>query len=430
MHILTWNINGLRAVLTKAEKSLDDFLDACEADIICFQETKLTRSEMTEPLACPARYDAFYAFSRTKKGYSGVATFVRTASMKTLAAETDLCAFQEGRLVVTVHPQCVLLNVYCPAKACDMERKMQFHDFLTPEIARWRGLHPDKPIIIAGDLNVIHREIDVCIDFLPNEATEWLDELLADEKQPLRDAFRHFHPTEENAYTCWHTLTGARETNYGVRLDYFLVDPALPALDCWLWPSKQGSDHCPVVLRLQSSDRDERGTPTTVPACAKFFPEFAGTQQTIHMFLQRRGQAPPSPPSAPPLSRLAKPPRRQQSIASFFGKQTNSVKTMPQAIPTPTTTAPMTTVESIHQVPEFQSVAASWKTLLTAPTAPLCAGHQLPCLLRTVLKQNENFGRKFYLCPKPEGAAGDPKASCNHFEWVASKKRKVDSPYL
>ncbi|KAH9104768.1 hypothetical protein LEN26_008033 [Aphanomyces euteiches] len=275
MHILTWNINGLRAVLAKAGQTLDEFLAKCDADIICFQETKLTRSEMTEALACPKEFDAFYSFSRTKKGYSGVATFVRTSTRHTLAAETNLCPFQEGRLVVTVHGEFVVINVYCPATAGDVERKMNFHTFFTSEITRQRQSHPNKPFIIVGDLNVIHKPIDDCADYIECDATEWLDALLKD--TPLVDAFRHFHPAQEKSFTCWRALTGARETNYGVRIDYILVDqPFLRNVgdDCWLWTSKVGSDHCPVILRLK--DLEASGEPTTktslIPPTPKITP--------------------------------------------------------------------------------------------------------------------------------------------------------------
>ncbi|RHY72610.1 hypothetical protein DYB34_003786 [Aphanomyces astaci] len=454
MHILTWNINGLRAILTKANQSVDEFLAACDADIICLQETKLTRSEMTEALACPTLFDAFFSFSRFKKGYSGVVTFVRSSAVQTLDADTTSCVFQEGRVVLTVHPQCLVVNAYCPTTAGNMERKMQFLDSLLLQLDRWRTSHPDKPLIFVGDFNVIHQSIDHSADHIPTEATTWLDALVAkagdDSKQQyqLVDAFRHFHPDDHTAYTCWSQLTGGRETNYGVRLDYILLDKRLLslAIDCWLWADKVGSDHCPVVLDIDTSN--STGAPTTAPACAKFFPEFAGTQQSLRGFLSRQPSShidvssPQPPPARPP------PALRQPSIASFFctpkhpptrkvdrpndlAAQDDSIM-LPLSSPGTLNASNSNAVlgrESITHLDEYQSVAASWKSLLPgkAPPPPLCSGHKLPCVLRTVLKHNDNWGRKFYLCCRPEGATGDPTGRCDFFQWVVppSKKRKA-----
>ncbi|RHY27246.1 hypothetical protein DYB32_007770 [Aphanomyces invadans] len=451
MRILTWNINGLRAVLTKANQSLDEFIAACDADIVCFQETKLTRSEMTEAFACPTSFDAFYAFSRVKKGYAGVVTFVRASAVHTMDADTTACVFQEGRIVLTVHPEWMIVNAYCPTTAGNMERKMQFLGSLSTQLDTWRQDYPDKPLIFVGDFNVIHQPIDHSQEHIPNEATVWLDSVLGTDnpsnQHELVDVFRHFHPNDERAYTCWSQLTGGRETNYGVRLDYILLDKRLvdAAVDCWLWVDKVGSDHCPVVLDIDTLA--SAGAPTTASACAKFYPEFAGIQQSLHGFLSHlpppiHTPDVPTPPPTKPSS------LRQQSIAAYFGT--------PKVTPTPPATYPSDSTmrhslacsvysmspasmstndpiggacgsESITHLDEFQTVAASWKTLLPgkAPPPPLCSGHNLPCLLRTVLKQNENWGRKFYLCCKPEGAPGDPNGRCDFFQWVPSKKRKA-----
>ncbi|EQC32497.1 hypothetical protein SDRG_09823 [Saprolegnia diclina VS20] len=238
MKLLCWNINGLRANLGKTPgQSFAGFLDACDADVLCFQETKLTRAEMTSELACPPGYDAFYSFAKHKKGYSGVATLVRHGRLATVGAETSACPFHEGRIVLTEHTTFVLINVYCPAHGGHLERKLAFHEFLLGYVAATKAAHVGKPLILVGDLNVIHKPLDDCDAYEPSDVTAWLDTLLA--TQDLTDAFRQLHPTREKAYTCWRALTGARETNYGVRLDYILCDSRLVSTNkltsCDVW---------------------------------------------------------------------------------------------------------------------------------------------------------------------------------------------------
>ncbi|OQR99111.1 DNA-(apurinic or apyrimidinic site) lyase [Achlya hypogyna] len=404
MKLLSWNINGLRANLAKTPgQSFDAFLRGCDADVLCFQETKLTRAEMSSDLACPDGYDAFYSFSRRKKGYSGVATFVRSAALATLEADTNLCTLQEGRLVQTVHREFVLLNTYCPAHGGNLARKMEFHTFLSAHVASVQAAHPDKPVVLVGDLNVIHKPIDDCGVFEETEGTVWLDQLLSE--AGLVDSFRHVHPGASQAYTCWRALTSARETNYGVRIDYILLDGhLLPRLTaCGLWPEKEGSDHCPVVATLAVADAD--AGPTTAAACAKFYPEFAGKQMRMQAFLG--GKSSPRRPSP----RAGKSAWQQQTFRAFL------TAPPPTMILAPAEAGP---TESIETIAEFQSVARSWKALLPGrpPPPPLCSGHKEPSLLRTVLKRNDNYGRKFYICAKPEGAPGDPKARCDFFQWA------------
>ncbi|OQR99309.1 DNA-(apurinic or apyrimidinic site) lyase [Thraustotheca clavata] len=412
MKLLTWNINGLRSNLTNL--NLTAFLDDCEADIICFQETKLTRSELTSELACPPNYDAFYSFSKLKKGYSGVATFVRTNSIQTLAADTTQCIYNEGRLIITEHDHFVLMNTYCPAHGGNLERKMIYHEYLSSQIANCRDKYKHKPIVLVGDLNVIHKPIDDCGDFEAYEATAWLDDVLGENDMAMVDAFRHFHPNDTKAYTCWRTLTGARETNYGVRIDYILLDKRLlsDTLDVHLWVEKQGSDHCPVVAQF-TFDKSN-GAPTTVLSCAKYYPEFAGIQTSMQVYLDT--SAPPVQPTTI-LKKRTTSTWQQQSFKSFLTTASSKRSKVDNSSPPPPAS---TESQSIQQLSEYQTVAKSWKQLLPgkAPPPPLCSGHKEPSLQRTVLKRNDNYGRKFYICAKPEGAKGDPKARCNFFQWA------------
>ncbi|KAG6613596.1 exodeoxyribonuclease III [Phytophthora cinnamomi] len=187
LRLMTWNVNGLRAVLQRLDKSLQQFLEGLEADIICLQETKMTRSELDQELVRPPGFDAFYSFCRHRGGYSGVVTFVKS-DLPTIAAEEGLTGFwqtkdsvghvgslhheissklvsdleAEGRCVITDHEAFVLLNTYCPALASAdrLEYKLQFHALLEDRVKALR--QANKHVVVVGDINIAHREIDHC----------------------------------------------------------------------------------------------------------------------------------------------------------------------------------------------------------------------------------------------------------------------------
>ncbi|KAG7396161.1 DNA-(apurinic or apyrimidinic site) lyase 2 [Phytophthora boehmeriae] len=258
MRLMTWNVNGLRAVLQRLDQSLKQFLDGLDADIVCLQETKLTRSELDQELVRPPGYDAFYSFCRQRGGYSGVVTFCKS-EMPTVAAEEGLTGLwrtedsvghvgsihrelnsklvnnleSEGRCVITDHQAFVLINTYCPALASQdrLEYKLQFHALLEDRV---RALQEaNKRVIVVGDINIAHREIDHCdpgayriegVSFSDHPCRRWMDSFVGtpDEKggasspqsqavkesennisnQPiLIDTFRYFHPAQTKAFT-------------------------------------------------------------------------------------------------------------------------------------------------------------------------------------------------------------------------------------
>ncbi|KAI1890222.1 hypothetical protein AGOR_G00151450 [Albula goreensis] len=340
MKIVTWNINGIRTFKGGIKKALDLF----DADIVCFQETKVTRDLLDERTAIVDGYNSYFSFSRGRSGYSGVATFCKDGAMP-VAAEEGLTGLltnhsnavgcygdqgdfsteelqmldNEGRAVITQHrvmcdhqeKTLTVMNVYCPR--ADPEKperklfKLQFYRLLQTraEAILQAGGH----VIVLGDVNTSHKPIDHCDpddieNFEDNPSRKWLNNFLFEknEREELEesgsaspgsgggkfvDVFRCFHPGRQNAFTCWSTLTGARQTNYGTRIDYILADQSLAEghfLSADIMPEVEGSDHCPVQGSLRCALLAGHRAP---PLCTRLMPEFAGRQQKLSRFLVR-----------------------------------------------------------------------------------------------------------------------------------------------
>ncbi|KAM4737503.1 DNA-(apurinic or apyrimidinic site) endonuclease 2 [Anableps anableps] len=364
MKLVTWNINGIRTFKSGIKKALDNL----DADIICVQETKVTRDLLDERTAIVDGYNSYFSYSRGRSGYSGVATYCRDNATPSAAEEgltglltnheraigcygdhADFSSEElqlldnEGRAVITQHKiMCqdkeqtvTVINVYCPRADSDKpERKqfkLQFYKLLQcrAEALLKCGSH----VIVLGDVNTSHRQIDHCDpsdidDFAENPGRKWLNSFLyssrqEEEEEPEEDEhhkeseitdcvqmgkfvdiFRYFHPTRTNAFTCWSTLTGARQTNYGTRIDYIFADRQL-ALEEFagadIMPEVEGSDHCPVWAEMKCSLLPCSKPP---PLCTRYLPEFAGKQQKLSRFLVKVDQksSQPEPKEALPGS--------------------------------------------------------------------------------------------------------------------------------
>uniref|UniRef100_A0A8C8RN91 DNA-(apurinic or apyrimidinic site) endonuclease n=1 Tax=Pelusios castaneus TaxID=367368 RepID=A0A8C8RN91_9SAUR len=329
MRLLSWNVGGLRAGPGPAG------LGALGGDVICLQETRVTRDLLTEPLAMVDGYNSYFSFCRTRSGYSGVATFCKDSATPLAAEEglsgllaqpgeggsvgcyRDLGGFtpqelkaldSEGRAVITRHRICTsaqqettltVINVYCPrADPQRPERAAYQAAFYRLLQGRAEALLRDGGhVVILGDINTSHRPIDHCEPGDPKTFGEhpgrrWLDGFLcAPDGQPgqglFMDTFRLLHPRQPYAFTCWRTDTGARLTNHGTRLDYVLADRALALgelQDARVLPEVPGSDHCPVLAELAATFLP---APRCPPLCTRHMPEFAGTQQKLNRFLVR-----------------------------------------------------------------------------------------------------------------------------------------------
>ena len=249
MKLVSWNVNGLRACINKG---FNDFFTAAAADIVCLQETKMQQgqAEVNFP-----GYEQFW-HSAEKKGYSGTAVFSRQTPLSVAygmgIAEHD----QEGRIITLEFDDYQLINVYTPNSQRGLTRleyRMQWEDAFRDHISR---LASKKPVIICGDLNVAHQEIDIKnpasnknnAGFTQQERDK-MTELL---ESGLTDSFRHLYPERRDAYSWWSYMSNARERNIGWRIDYFLVSRRLDEQirEAAILPEVMGSDHCPVVLEI------------------------------------------------------------------------------------------------------------------------------------------------------------------------------------
>lgn len=252
MKILSWNVNGLRAV---ARKGFLQWLGHERPDILCLQETKAHVDQLEPELVHPAGYHAYFC-SAEKKGYSGVATYSKEKPVSVHKGFGVERFDAEGRVLITDHGSFMLFNVYFPNGKRDQERlsfKLEFYEDILKHIETLR--HKGKRLVICGDYNTAHKEIDLArpkenetiSGFLPVERA-WMDKLVS---LGYVDTFRHYN-TEPHQYTWWDLQTRARDRNVGWRIDYhFISDNLLPHVQsAWIMPDVMGSDHCPVGLEL------------------------------------------------------------------------------------------------------------------------------------------------------------------------------------
>ncbi len=256
MRITTWNVNGLRAVMTK--KSWQ-WVAESQPDVLCLQEIKARPDQLAaEHLARFEGYQAYWNPAQ-RPGYSGVATFTRRLPLEVSMGIADDEFDIEGRVIRTVFPGFTLFNVYFPSGQRGygrVEFKLRFYACLL-DICDRMHVRGEK-LVICGDFNTAHQEIDLrnpksnqkTSGFLPEERA-WVTRYLS---QGFVDAFRALYP-EKVQYTWWTYVSGARTRNVGWRLDYFLVSKALmPSVrDVIVHEDVTGSDHCPVTLDIDES---------------------------------------------------------------------------------------------------------------------------------------------------------------------------------
>lgn len=247
MKLISWNVNGLRACV---EKGFADFLKESNADIVCVQETKMQKEQKTFDFE---EYDEYWN-SADKKGYSGTAVFTK---IKPLSVTYDMGIDEhdhEGRVITMEFEDYCLVNVYAPNSQNELKRldyRMRWQDDFKAYIQNL-----PKPVIICGDLNVAHKEID-----LKNPKTNVKNAGFTQEERDkmtdllnlgLVDTFRHFYPDTTGIYSWWSYRFKAREKNAGWRIDYFLTDKKIieRVRDSFILTDIMGSDHCPVGIIL------------------------------------------------------------------------------------------------------------------------------------------------------------------------------------
>lgn len=250
MKFISWNVNGLRACM---EKGFMQYFADADADFFCLQETKLSAGQLS--LSLPD-YHMYWNYAE-KKGYSGTAVFARQEPLSVSyglgVPELD----HEGRMITLEYPEFFLVTCYTPNAQRELARidhRMKWDEAFRRKIAE---LDSQKPVVICGDLNVAHREID-----LKNPASNRGNAGFSDQEREsfqktlelgFTDSFRHLYPDVTSAYSWWSYMFHAREKNAGWRIDYFLVSnrAAGQIKEAKIHSEIFGSDHCPVELVLE-----------------------------------------------------------------------------------------------------------------------------------------------------------------------------------
>ncbi|MEH7307731.1 exodeoxyribonuclease III [Neobacillus drentensis] len=249
MKLVSWNVNGLRACV---KKGFLDYFQEVDADIFCVQETKLQEGQITLELD---GYHQFWNYA-IKKGYSGTAVFTKIKPLSVRYGVGADDSEDEGRILTLEFEDFYLVNVYTPNSQRDLARisyRLKWEDRVLQYL---KELDEQKPVILCGDLNVAHQEIDLRnpksnlgnSGFTVEERGKMTSLLAAG----YIDSYRHFYPDQEGAYTWWSYMAKVRERNIGWRIDYFIVSEKLRErlknvdIHC----NVMGSDHCPVFLEI------------------------------------------------------------------------------------------------------------------------------------------------------------------------------------
>jgi len=253
IRLLSWNVNGIRAI---HRKGFLDWLAEDSPDILCLQETKAMKEQLAEELINADGYQSYFS-SAEKKGYSGTATYTKIKPVK-IENGIGIKKFDsEGRFLVTEFENFILFNVYFPNGKASPERLKYKMDFYSAFLKHLKKLSKQgKKIVVCGDVNTAHREIDLArakenqktSGFLPEERA-WIDKLI---KAGFIDTFRVFNDEPGN-YSWWNMVTRARERNVGWRIDYFFISDNLSSnlKSAFILPGVMGSDHCPVGIELK-----------------------------------------------------------------------------------------------------------------------------------------------------------------------------------
>lgn len=252
MKIISWNVNGIRAVW---KKGFRDWLTKADPDILCLQETKAQPDQLTKELMECEDYKTYF-FSAEKKGYSGVAVFSKQTPVKVISGISNPYFDVEGRVLEVEYENFTLFNAYFPNGGRGPERvqyKLEFYDILFKRAEEVRKTK--KNVIVVGDYNTAHKEIDLArpgpnskvTGFLPEERA-WIDKIV---DMGYIDIFREYNK-EAGQYTYWDVFTRARERNSGWRIDYFMISNEMRSLvkNASIHQEVMGSDHCPVSLEL------------------------------------------------------------------------------------------------------------------------------------------------------------------------------------
>jgi exodeoxyribonuclease III len=249
MKLVSWNVNGLRACV---KKGFLDFFHEVNADIFCVQETKLQAGQIQLELD---GYHQYWNYAE-KKGYSGTAIFSRLEPLSVKYGFGPDDSESEGRIITLEFEKFFLVNVYTPNSQRDLARlafRLEWEDQIRGYL---QELDLKKPIVLCGDLNVAHQEIDLKnpksnlnnSGFTPEERGKMTNLL----ESGFTDSFRHLNPDKEGSYTWWSYMNKVRERNIGWRIDYFITSATVKnqIRNAHIYSEIMGSDHCPILLEI------------------------------------------------------------------------------------------------------------------------------------------------------------------------------------
>lgn len=253
MKLISWNVNGLRANITKG---FETFFKQIDADIFCIQETKMQKEQIDITIQNIFKKYKQYWNSALKKGYSGTAVFSKKEPINVTYGIGIEEHDKEGRIITLEFEKFFLVNCYTPNSKKGLER-LDYRMLWEDEIKKYLiKLDKIKPVIYCGDLNVAHEEIDLKNPKTNRKSAGFTDEernkMTALLKVGFTDTFRYLYPEKENAYSWWSYMSNAREKNVGWRIDYFIVSKsiAIQIQDSMIYSEVLGSDHCPVGLEI------------------------------------------------------------------------------------------------------------------------------------------------------------------------------------
>lgn len=254
MKLVSWNINGIRAI---TKKSFFTDLERLDAEIVCLQETKANDDQVREALVSLDGSN-LYANSAERPGYSGTAVISKIKPLNVIK-DTGIKEFDsEGRVLCLEFDWFFLVNVYVPNSGSELARLAYRQEWDKTFLGYLKGLEKIKPVVVCGDLNVAHKAIDLArpkenynkAAGYMQEEIDGMDRLTA---SGLTDTFRHFYPDAKGRYSWWSFRAAARSKNIGWRIDYFLVSSSfLPKVkDAFIIEEMTGSDHCPVGIIIE-----------------------------------------------------------------------------------------------------------------------------------------------------------------------------------
>ena len=253
MKLISWNVNGLRAAINKG---FEHFFKTIDADIFCIQETKMQESQID--LEMESIFKGYYTYwnSAIKKGYSGTAVFSKYKPLKVNYGIGINEHDQEGRVITLEFEKFYLVNCYTPNSKRELER-LEYRMVWEDEFREYLlNLNKNKPVILCGDLNVAHKEIDLKNPKTNHRSAGFTDEERGKMTQLLgagfTDSFRYLYPDKEEAYSWWSYMFHAREKNVGWRIDYFIVSKDIEnkIKESYILSEVMGSDHCPVGIEI------------------------------------------------------------------------------------------------------------------------------------------------------------------------------------